>query len=84
MTRSTILACVLCGAAGWWLASSPASPVRPEPQPQRPVLKFLSRMARLGLWVMLAGEQAPQPVEQLVKAPPRDADGNPILDNGRW
>ena len=82
MNQKTILACVLCAAAGWWLASSPASPVRP--QPQRPVLSFLSRIARLGLWVMLAGEQSPQPIEQLVKDPARDADGNPILDNGRW
>jgi hypothetical protein len=82
MNQKTILACVLCAAAGWWLASSPASPVRPEPP--RPVLSFLSRIARLGLWVMLAGEQSPQPIEQLVKAPARDADGNPILDNGRW
>jgi len=84
MTRSTVLACVLCAGFGWWLASSPASPVRPEPEPQRPVLKFLARIARIGLWVMLAGEQAPQPIEQLVKAPPRDAEGNVILDNGRW
>ena len=79
MNQKTILACVLCAAAGWWLASSPV-----RPQPQRPVLSFLSRIARLGLWVMLAGEQSPQPIEQLVKDPARDADGNPILDNGRW
>ena len=82
MNNKTLIACVLCAAAGWWLASSPASPVRPEPP--RPVLSFLSRIARLGLWVMLAGEQAPQPEEHFVKATARDADGNPILDNGRW
>jgi len=84
MTRSTVLACVLCAGFGWWLASSPASPVRPEPEPQRPVLRFLSRFAKLGLWVMLAAEPAPQSPQQLAKATPRDADGNVILDNGRW
>lgn len=84
MTRSTVLAYVLCAGLGWWLASSPASPVRPEPEPQRPVLSFLARFAKLGLWVMLAAEPAPQSQQQLVKAAPRDADGNVILDNGRW
>jgi len=60
--RLTVAGCIVCLALGWWLASSPDSPVRPDTRPHRPVLKLLARIARMGLWVMLAGEQPPQPV----------------------
>jgi formate-dependent nitrite reductase membrane component NrfD len=75
-------------AAGFWLGSSPASPVNPNPP--RPVLRAFAGLirtaARLGLWIAIAGEQ--QPVEtsrgrqQLATRPTRyDADGHPIVDH---
>lgn len=34
------------------------------PKPDRPVLRLLARLAKMGLWVMFAAEQPPQPIEQ--------------------
>ena len=64
--RQTIAAAIVCLALGWWLATSPESPVRPDPRPDRPVLTFLARVAKLGLWVMLAGEQPQQPTSNYI------------------
>ena len=57
--RITLVASVVCLALGWWLATSPSSPVRPDFRSDRPVLRFLARMAKMGMWVMLAGEEPP-------------------------
>ena len=61
--RKFVAIVVVCLAAGWWLGSSPASPVGPPPLPARPVLHALARLtrtpARLGLWFALAGESGP-------------------------
>jgi hypothetical protein len=85
--RKTV-AVVLCAlAVGWWLGASPASPVNPHPVPDRPVLSALVRatrsLARIGLWVALAGEKAPEPepAQQLVRAPSVDSAGHRILDH---
>ncbi|MEI8369747.1 MAG: hypothetical protein WCJ31_15035 [Planctomycetia bacterium] len=56
--RRVVAIAVVCLTAGWWLGSSPASPVGPTPA--RPVLHRFARLtrtaARLGLWFALAGE----------------------------
>ena len=61
--RKFVAIVVVCLAAGWWLGSSPASPVGPPPVPARPVLHAFARLtrtaARLGLWFALAGESGP-------------------------
>ena len=61
--RKFVAVVIVCIAAGWWLGSSPASPVGPPPVPARPVLSAIARLtrtaARLGLWFALAGESAP-------------------------
>ena len=61
--RKFVAVVVICIAAGWWLGSSPASPVGPPPVPARPVLHAFARLtrtaARLGLWFALAGESGP-------------------------
>jgi hypothetical protein len=72
-------------AAGWWLGSSPSSPINPTPQ--RPVLAAVGRLARiaarLGLWMAMAAEPAPQlERQQIVRSPAVDAAGNRVVDHG--
>jgi hypothetical protein len=64
----------------WWAATSDYSPVKPEPQ--RPVLRFVQRLARLGLWAMMFAEQPPAEQEYVVHARV-DADGHRILNHGQ-
>ena len=85
--RKLVAIIVVCLAAGWWLGSSPSSPI--NPQPQRPVLLKLSRVAmfaaRLGLRLALFAEPAPQSSQnpqQLVRGPAVDAEGHRVLNHG--
>jgi hypothetical protein len=83
--RKIVFAVLIALACGWWLGSSPASPI--APQTQRPVLHALARMtrtaARLGLWMAVAAEPAPpQEKRHLVHAPAVDADGHRVVDHG--
>jgi hypothetical protein len=83
--RRTIATVAVCLALGWWLGSSPSSPINPTPQ--RPVLQAVGRLARiaarLGLWMAMAAEPAPQAdSRQLVHAPAVDADGHRVVDHG--
>jgi hypothetical protein len=63
----------------WWAATSDYSPVKPEPT--RPVLRFVQRLARLGLWAMMFAEQPPSEQAYVVHARV-DADGHRILNHG--
>jgi hypothetical protein len=83
--RKTIAIVLVALAFGWWLGSSPSSPINPTPQ--RPVLAAVGRLARiaarLGLWAALAAEPAPQAdSRQLVHAPAVDADGHRVVNHG--
>jgi hypothetical protein len=83
--RKLVSVVVICLAAGWWLGSSPSSPINPTPQ--RPVLQKLSRLAilaaRLGLRLALFAEPPPQADgRQLVHATAVDADGHRVVDHG--
>lgn len=66
MSRNTLIAaCVACLVAGYLVACVPGfDPINPfvPKRPDRPVLNLLSRMARLGLWVMVFADPPPQPV----------------------
>lgn len=68
--RLTVAAAIVCLALGWWLGTSPDSPVRPTPSRERPVLRLLAKVAKLGLWVMLAGEQPDAPVNNIAQHDP--------------
>lgn len=89
MTRSTrlvVVSAVVGAAVAWWSATSPRSPVHPDPVPGRPVLSAFVRLtrtaARLGLWFALAAEPPPeQPRQQLVQHT-YDAEGHPVVDHG--
>ena len=83
--RKLVAIVVVALAAGWWLGSSPASPINPTPQ--RPVLQAVGRLARiaarLGLWVAMAAEPAPaQEPQQIVRSPAVDAEGHRVLNHG--
>lgn len=78
--RQLTLVCLVCLAAGWWLARSPSSPVNPTPT-DRPVLRFIARAAKTFLWLSLVAEKPPAD-QQYVHAHARvGADGEPMLDH---
>jgi hypothetical protein len=84
--RRTVAIVLVALAVGWWLGSSPSSPINPTPQ--RPVLHAVGRLARvaarLGLWAALAAEPAPPQADgrQLVHSPAVDADGHRVVNHG--
>ena len=85
LDRKLVATVLVCLAAGWWLGSSPASPINPSPQ--RPVLQAVGRLARiaarLGLWVAMAAEPAPQQEpQQIVRSPAVDSEGHRVLNHG--
>jgi hypothetical protein len=83
--RRTIATVAVCLALGWWLGSSPSSPINPTPQ--RPVLAAVGRLARiaarLGLWMAMSAEPALSAErQQIVRSPAVDAAGNRVVDHG--
>lgn len=82
--RRTIRIALVCLALGWWLGSSPSSPVNPHPQPERPILSAVVRLARLaarlGLMVAVAADP-PQDSRQAVRSVRTDAEGHPVVDH---
>ena len=60
--RSVMLACLACLVVGYLVSTVPGfDPVNPfAPRPQRPVIQFLARLAKLGLWVTVFAEPQPQ------------------------
>lgn len=80
----TIRIALLCIAIGWWLGSSPSSPVNPHPEPDRPVLTALVRIARvaarLGLWAAFAADP-PTDTRQAASTVRTDADGHQVVDH---
>lgn len=87
MDRKTLMIVVVCLAAGYWLASSPSSPCpAPAPTPDRPVVRWIARVAKQFLWVALLAErppEGPQPDHQVARAARIGDDGYPIVDHAR-
>lgn len=79
--RRIIVAVVAAAAVTWAAATSDLSPVKPKPD--RPVLKLLARVARLGLWVAAFAEPQPASAEGLVYHAGYDEHGQRILDSGK-
>jgi hypothetical protein len=85
LDRRLVAIVAVCLALGWWLGSSPSSPINPTPQ--RPVLHAVGRLARiaarLGLRMAMAAEPAlQQERQQIVRSPAVDADGHRVVDHG--
>jgi len=61
--RYLLLVGLACLVIGCLVSSVPGfDPLNPfSPKPQRPVIKFLARLAKLGLWVTVFAEPQPQP-----------------------
>jgi hypothetical protein len=83
-------AAVVMVALTWWAATAPESPIRPTPpRPERPVLRFLGRVAviaaRLGLTAAFFMEPAPADADEVqLSHAAIGADGHQILRNEVW
>jgi hypothetical protein len=82
--RKLVAAVLVALAAGWWLGSSPSSPINPTPQ--RPVLTAIGRLARtaarLGLWMAFAAEAPPEQRDPRIVQHTYDAEGHRVVDHG--
>lgn len=84
--RTLVLALLACLVAGWWLSSSPTSPLGPPAPTDRPVLRWIARAAKNLLWIAIVAEGPPAEVSepQLVRARV-GADGFRQLEHrGGW
>lgn len=80
--RKISIAVLVAMAVTWCAATSDYSPVKPKPD--RPVLRLIQRLARVGLWVMWCADPAPMPQENLVyHAQQYDEHGQRVLDHGK-
>jgi hypothetical protein len=79
--RTILVAVVLSAAVTWAAATSDLSPVKPKQD--RPVLRLLARVARLGLWVATFAEPQPAAADGLVYHAGYDEHGQRILDHGK-
>lgn len=86
MDRRLIAAVVVALVVGYWLASSPSSPI-PAPRPNdRPAVRWIAKVARSFLWVALLAEKPPaepQPDHHVARQASIGEDGYPIIHNGR-
>jgi len=87
MNRKTALTIAVALALGYWLASSPSSPIPAPARPtDRPVLRWVAKAARSALWFALLAEQPPaepQPDHQVARSARIGDDGYPIVDHAR-
>ena len=88
--KKAAVAGILVIAATWWLATDPASPIRPTPpRPERPVLRFLGKVAviaaRLGLTAAFFMEPSPADADEVqISHAAIGADGHQALRNEVW
>ena len=79
--RSLLLVGLACIVVGCLVSTVPGfDPLNPfSPKPQRPVIKFLARLAKLGLWVTVFAEPQPQPLPPEQQYAARHCDDNKSL-----
>jgi len=88
--KKLAVAGVIIVALTWWLATAPESPLRTTPpRPDRPVLRFLAKVAgvaaRFGLTALLFAEPAPQDADEVHLAHAvLGPDGHQQLRNEVW
>jgi hypothetical protein len=74
VTRNVFAAaCLACLFVGYLVASAPGfNPLNPfRPSRDRPVVRFLARIAKLGLWMTVLADPPPQSIRREY----RDGDG---------
>ena len=82
--RSLVLICLGCLVFGWWLSSSPSSPVGPKGPRERPILRFIVRAAKSLLWLAIVAEPPPPETEEQKLVNARvGADGYRQLEHRR-
>lgn len=79
--RQLVAVIIVSAATGWWLLNSNASPLAPEKPKDRPVLRFIARVAKFGLWIALAAEKAPEDAEQRQVVARFDENGHRVLNH---
>lgn len=61
LDRKVVMFAAAAFVAGWLLgAQGEAIPNPFKPEPDRPFLRFVARVAKFGLWVMMAAERPPE------------------------
>lgn len=80
--RPLVIAGILGLALGWFAATSPASPVRPVPEADRPILRLLAKAAKLGLWVVAFADPPPPAQTHHVVHARVDEHGQKVLHHG--
>jgi hypothetical protein len=66
-TKHVLIGLLLAFALGGWIGDEL------RPKPERPVLQFLARAARMGMWLLIVGEPA-QSKDQAVQIAAPDSD----------
>ena len=79
--RKISIAVIVAVAVTWCAATSDYSPIKP--QPNRPVLRLIKRLARVGLWVMWCAEPPPPAANMVYHAQAYDREGNRVLDHAK-
>ena len=81
---------VLLMAVTWWAATAPESPIRPKPpRPDRPVLRFLGKLAivaaKFGLGALVFLEPTPPDADEVqLSHAALGSDGHQMLRNEVW
>lgn len=78
--RLVSITVLVAAAVTWAAATSDYSPIKPEQD--RPVLRFLARIAKTGLWVMMFAEPAPTDQSYVVQSRV-DSDGHRVINHGQ-
>lgn len=77
--QTLVIAGILGVAVGWFAATSPLSPIKPERE--RPVLKLLAKLARTGLWVMMFADPPPKDSTHRIVHSRVDDEGHKVLNH---
>jgi hypothetical protein len=81
--KKIVITALVCVAVTWCAATSEYSPIKPRPESDRPVLRLIQRLARVGLWVMWCAEPPPPAPNLVYHAQAYDREGNRVLDHGK-
>jgi hypothetical protein len=79
--RKVFIAVLVAVGVTWCAATSDYSPIKP--QRERPVLRLIQRLARVGLWVMWCAEPPPPSANMVYHAQQYDRDGHRVVDNAK-